>query len=113
MRPILSPQQGLEIDPEALQQRDTLRRSLNHFLFMDENLAALSLHQRPQAFTHAPPDIAQNLQAFWPWNEKRDAIVPQDSYGFGKAVECLQLEAGEIKQLELFFWEHAELAIST
>src|SRR5215831_5239502 len=79
---------------------------------MDENLAALSLHQWPQTFTHPPADVAQNLQAFWPGNEKRDAIVPQDSYGFGKAVECLQLEAGEIEALELFFRKHSEIALS-
>jgi len=78
---------------------------------MDENLAAFSLHKRSQAFTHPPADIAKNLQPFWPWNEKRKAIVPQDSYGFGKAIECLQLEAGEIKALELFFRKHSERAL--
>jgi hypothetical protein len=103
LRPILRPEQGFEVSPELLNKRNTLRSGLDRFLFMDENFAAFSFHQRPKAFTHAPPDVAQNLQAVGTRYQEGDAPVPQDSYGFGKAVECLQLEAGEIKALELFF----------
>jgi hypothetical protein len=108
LRPILRPEQGFEVSPELLNKRNTLRSGLDRFLFMDENFAAFSFHQRPKAFTHAPPDVAQNLQAVGTRYQEGDAPVPQDSYGFGKAVECLQLEAGEIKALELFFREHRE-----
>src|SRR5690349_11188104 len=82
---------------------------------MDESLAAFSFHQRPQAFTHTPPDVAQDLQAVRTRYKKGDAAIAQDSYGFGKAVECLQLKAGKIKPLELFFRKHGEQhsAIST
>src|SRR5690242_17320739 len=105
---MLPAQQGFQVAAEALQRGDVLRGGFQDFLLVHEHPAAFPLHQRPQAFTYPPTDVAQNLQAFWPWNEKRDAIVPQDSYGFGKAVECLQFEAGEIKALELFFWKHRE-----
>jgi len=75
---------------------------------MDEDFAAFPFHQWPQGFTHSPSDIAQNLQAVRPRYKEGDAAVPQDAYGFGKAVECLQLKAGEIKALELFFRKHRE-----
>src|SRR5690242_2196107 len=75
---------------------------------MDESLAAFSFHQRPQAFTHTPPDVAQDLQAVRTRYKKGDAAIAQDSYGFGKVVECLQLKAGKIKPLELFFRKHGE-----
>jgi len=79
---------------------------------MDENFAAFSFHQRPQAFTHAPPDITQNLQAVGTRYKEGDTTVPQDSYGFGKAVECLQLKAGKVKPLQLFFRKHERVATS-
>ena len=63
----------------------------------------LPLHQRPQAFSHAPANIAQNLQAVRPGDKKCQTAVAQDADGLGKALKGLQVKAGQVETLELVF----------
>ena len=86
-----------------------LRRSLDGFAFVNEHLPAVALHQRTKTFSHAPAHVAQNLQAVYSWDEKSKAVIAENADSFGKAIEGLEFEAGQIKALELFFRQHADI----
>jgi len=77
---------------------------------MDEYLAAASLHQWTKAFSHAPADVAKNLQAVGPGNKKCQTAVAEDANGLGKTFKGLQVKAGDIETLELFFGKHSALS---
>ena len=74
---------------------------------MHEYFAPGPLHQRPQAFSHPPAYIAEYLQPVMARNQKSDAAVAQHADCLGKALERLQIEAGKVKLLKLFFRKHS------
>ena len=80
---------------------------------MDEDLAAFPFDERSKAFSHTPANIAKNLQTIGPRDEKCQTVVAQNADCFGKALKGLQIKAGEVKTLELFFRKHAKLAFSS
>src|SRR5438270_1833062 len=77
---------------------------------MDEDLAAFALHQRTKAFSHPPADIAKNLQTIGPGNKKCQTAVAEDANGLRETFKGLQVKAGDIETLELFFGKHSALS---
>jgi hypothetical protein len=73
---------------------------------MNENPASVPFHQRAKTLTHAPSNIAKDLQTIGSRDKKCDAVVAQNAYGFGKAFKGLQVKPGNIQPLELFFRIH-------
>ena len=94
----------LQVFLEVLQGGNALGSRWQGFLFVNKNLLASALNQRPQAFAHAPAHVSQDLQPFGPGHQKRDAVISQHTDGLGKAIESLQVESGSVKLLELFGW---------
>jgi hypothetical protein len=71
-----------------------------------KDLAASALDQRPKTLSHSPAYIAKDLEPLGPRHEKSDAVVAQHTNDIRKAIKCLQLKAGQVKALELFFRKH-------
>jgi hypothetical protein len=95
---------ALQVSSKSFQRGNPFWRSFDYFLFVNEDFAAIPLHQRSQTFSHSPADIAQNLQAVRSRDKECKTVIAQDSHGLGKALKGLQVKAGEIETLELVFW---------
>src|SRR5262249_21918264 len=77
---------------------------------MNEHLPSATLHQRPQAFSHAPADVSKDLQPIRPGNEEGNAVVAENADGLGKAVKRLEVKTRGVEALELFFRKHSALS---
>ena len=77
---------------------------------MNEDLSSFSFHQRAQAFSHAPTNVTENLQTVGTGYQKCETVVAQDTNRFGKALKGLQVKAGEVELLELFFSKHSAVS---
>ena len=95
-----------EIGPKVLEYGDSLRRGFENLFLVDEDHPSAALNQWPQAFAHAPANVAKDLQPVRTGHKEGDAVIPQDADGFGKTVEGLEIKAGEIELLQLFFRKH-------
>ena len=82
-------QDRFQIVLEFVQRGNPLRCGFNDLVFVNEDLAASALDQWPKAFSHAPANIAENLEPFRARNQECDAVIAQYTNGFGKAVEGL------------------------
>lgn len=74
---------------------------------MNKDLSAFPFYQGSEAFSHSPAHVAKNLQTVRTWYQKCKTVVTEDANRFGKTLKGLQIKAGEVKTLELFFRKHA------
>lgn len=98
--------QGLQVRTETFERCKAFWGGFKDFLLVDEDFPSSTFHQRSKTFPHAPAGIPQDLKTLWSWDQERYAAVAQNADGFGKTLECLELEAGEVETLELFFGKH-------
>jgi hypothetical protein len=97
---------ALQISSKSLQRGNPFWRGFDYFLFVNEDFAASALHQRSQTFSHPPADIAQNLQAVRSRHKKCQTAIAEDTHGLGKTLKGLQVKAGHVEALQLFFRKH-------
>src|SRR5215471_10197693 len=105
---LLPRQNRIQIALKTLQDGNPFCCCLQNLTLVNEHLPAITLHQRTQAFAHAPADIAEDLHTLRPRHQEGDAVVTKDSDRLGKAIKGLQLEAGYVELLELFGGVHEE-----
>src|SRR5262249_50787769 len=101
-----APQDAFEIAFEGVEKGEPLGCGIQSFLLVDEQLLSAPFHQRSQAFTHAPANVPENLQSFRPGHQESNTVVAHNTDSFRETVEGLEIEAGGVETLKLFFWKH-------
>jgi hypothetical protein len=94
-------QDSVEVFAEAPEGFELLGRAFDGLGFGLKELASIALDKDTHNFTHSPARSSDDFEALRSGAEQSDAAIPRHSYTRGKALEGLQVEAGEIELLKL------------
>ena len=94
-------QQPLEIGAEASQDLQALRCGLNNFRLCLEDRVPVLFDQDTEDLTHAPTRGTNGLQTGWRGLQESNAAIAQDPNCSGISLKGFELEAREIKALQL------------